>query len=768
MLLQRIHGETGYNIQEQYRKLVAQNGSVNEITNINLGIVEREQPNLSIKSDIDNAQIKINGYEHTYKYAKRLNNETEYGDGFNVKVKLGQKYNTSYVRGTYESDLNYNPEDKEKELKVYITYKILVQNSSTNLPMTVNELVNYYDSSYLQGATSNTLIESWAKYADTTKNISWNTTSKYGKTYNQNGFVGIYTTDLKDFKIMPQTQVELYLKFEFSRQAVLDLMNQKDKLDNVVEINAYSSYEKDGNTIYAGVDVDSAPGNCTPGNTNTYEDDTDAAPSLKFELINAREITGKVFEDTTTGELQVGQIREGSGAYEDGEPGIAGVEVTLNSVNGEIPPIKTTTNENGDYTISGFIPGEYTITYTWGDKKYTVQNYKGTKYDINRDTSNKQWYKENVETRLSDAMDDYELRKQIDNQVSEIDNSKITQINTAYESENSDIITKMNSLTPVMEIPIEYDSTQTDNYDEFELDDNGNVKYNEQGQAIRKDKFIYRIKNVDFGIVERARQNIELQKEVSKIKIVLANGQILLEGNPKDKLEGVMYLAPAQNDNGQVYIQIDSSILHGSTLQIEYDFKITNMSEVEYLSDSYYKYGIFTDSDLKATLKPLMIIDYLDNSYTFDKENNPKWTLQDNKDSLASDDGILSKDLGEIVKSYNQIITTDELENTLLVPGETKSVQLNVSKLLTNSDDLTFDNDAEIIKVLKTGGSTLENTPGNYIPGNPIESDESRSETITVTTPTGENQGYGAIIAIVIVAGIVLAGGIVIIKRKAL
>lgn len=106
-------------------------------------------------------------------------------------------------------------------------------------------------------------------------------------------------------------------------------MNDKENLDNVVEINSYSVFDTDGK-VYAGIDTDSNPGNAVPGDTTTYEDDTDSAPGLKLVVSDkAREMTGKVFLDSTSNELKTGEVRQGDGMYTDGEKGIKDVKVTL-------------------------------------------------------------------------------------------------------------------------------------------------------------------------------------------------------------------------------------------------------------------------------------------------------------------------------------------------------------------------------------------------------------------------------------------------------
>ena len=55
----------------------------------------------------------------------------------------------------------------------------------------------------------------------------------------------------------------------------------------------------------------------------------------------------------------------------EGEKGIASVEVTLTENTGSEKVYTAKTDENGNFTITGFIPGDYTLTYTWGDETYT-------------------------------------------------------------------------------------------------------------------------------------------------------------------------------------------------------------------------------------------------------------------------------------------------------------------------------------------------------------------------------------------------------------
>ena len=730
---------TEYIIREHYT--VGQE----EIKYINLGLYEREQPDLAIAKDIENVRVTVNGYEHTYEYAQRFNHPENYGgEGFNVGVKFGEKYAAEpYTRAIYEADYEYvNENDPSKELKVYITYKIAMKNESTNLIAQINSIVDYYDSRYT--------ITGVGTGVDERGNI----------TGELDYIDGTYSDNYKKVVINNNTRIEpltstldsnegnVFVQFELNREAVISVLNGQETLDNVVEINSYSIFDRDGN-VYAGIDKDSNPGTTNPEDKTTYEDDTDAALSLRLEVADAREMTGKVFEDepiVESGEdasgVMTGKVRQGSGIYEDGENGIAGVEVTLTENTGSGKVYNATTDENGDFYISGYIPGDYTLTYTWGDQTYTVQNYKGTIYNTDRDQNNKEWYKQDVDIRYTDALDDYELRKAIDAELTHIENSTQTTID------------KMNSTTPTMGIGVEYDTTTS---------------------ASTGDRYTYQIENIDFGIIERAKQDLSLAKKVRTLKITLANGQVINnitiedDGSITGDSSNVTYMPPSditQPANGFIRVELDNEMIQGSTLEVGYEFVATNNSELDYLSENFYKYGIIEGNVI--TINATGIIDYLDKDWAFDNDANPQWqvkTLDDVKDLLQEE--VYETETSTI--NDKTILYTDTLKDVPIEPTQSESVMLNVSKMLTTSEDISLDNETEIVEVDKTGGSDIISTPGNYIPGTEHkENDDSISETVIVTPATGDNLSYILPITIGIVALIVIGVGVVIIKKKTL
>lgn len=744
-----------------------------EIKNINLGLYEREQPDISLVKDIDNVKVSINGYNHVYKYNQRFKEVFEpINDDLNVGVQYKNAFTGSYNRAIYESDYKYSSADGKNELEVYVTYALRINNESSSLTTRVNSIVDYYDSNYEVCGVGTSLSKDTM---DVQNNINYNV-SDYNKDYSK-------LIINNNTKVDAGKYTDVYVQFKLNKQAVINIINDKENLDNVAEINSYSVFNENGN-VYAGIDKDSNPGNAVPGDKTTYGDDTNSSPGLLLEVVADREMTGKVFLDDTSKELMTGEIRQGDGKYTDKDKGISGVKVTLTENTGTGKVYETTTNENGDFNIKGYIPGEYTLTYTWGDKTYTVHNYKGTIYKEKDRANDKNWYKV-TEPRYSDALDDYNLRLDIDEETAIVPNGEIT-------------IDKMNSTTPTMGIGIE---EETD----------GNTKYGITSieSEADGDKFTpkgFAIKNVDFGIVERARQSMELNKRVKAFKVTLANGQVIADVTiDKDgKLTGtkdhITYMGPSAT-NGFVKLELDNELIQGATTQIEYEVTVNNNSEKDYDSEEYYKYG-----DIKGniiTITPTGVYDYLDSTMTLDTtKDNVKWEVvskevYDNKyqgdtivESYFTDSKTIDEDGNTIYKweiggtSYQSffeewatevtetrtirdvkldnktILHNADLENAI-EPGKENSATIYVSKVLANTDEIDLNNDAEITETKRTTktGSMPTLTGSTFI---------DRGETVTITPPTGHNKDYIAIILTTISGLIILATGVVLIRKKIL
>lgn len=825
---------SGYSLEKEFKegRFTVDSNDAFVIEHVNLGMRKRKQPQISISNDIESAEVKVNGYDHTYKYAQRNTAEKDWSKSpFNVGVKFEKQYaEGTYNRAIYPSDIEYSKSaDNDNKLKVYITYATTIRNMSNGLQMSVNELANYYDSRY-------TIVDSWIGENDEDRvEVKWSDTSKYGQKYENENYKGAYTTSLAGTKINAEENLKVYIKFQVSDSAVLGLLNGTATLHNASEIFSYSTYYgsdiegcKTGD-IYAGIDRASAPGNAKPGDKSTYEADTDDAPSLLLEAKGVREIEGTVFEDKPVfedkkaDELHSGEKRLGDGMYQEKQEGtVGGVKVELvKASNGEIakvyPPkdiakdgqevVDTTeggvdaiaythggedsktlvkndglTGKDGYYIIKGIEPDEYLIKYTYANgttKLYTtdgkevnvtVQDYKSTIItsdvikeafkDIKKADS---WYKTEVEKRYSDARDDYKTRNGYDQinpdgvveQQTGID-EQIETIDSKTEAKE-DLIKSLEAKSPNLKIRVEYEDNELKTDSEYGVD-----------------RYTVKISNLDFGIVERPRQSATLGKEVAYLKVTLPNGQVLIDGDPRDKDKPLDYVTVTRDKDGKVeeiYITIDTELLYGSQVEIKYDFTLTNTSELDYRNESYYYYGDSKENPVKFTSATL--IDYVDSDITLKAGQEGTWKALD-----IAEKGFnwnLTKEQEEqILKNYSTLVKAEPISReTAIAAGESKTTAIYVEKLLANSDELTYENNGEVVKISKTGGSTMTTTLGSYatvlaadINAEPevidglIETDEAKAEPVTIIPPTGSTDNtitYAIIGATSLVA---LAAGI--------
>ncbi len=396
------------------------------------------------------------------------------------------------------------------------------------------------------------------------------------------------------------------------------------------------------------------------------------------------------------------------------------------------------------------MPEEYKIIYTWGGQKYqnidgqekqiTVQDYKGTIYqDLDRKT-NPEWYK-TKEPRYSDAIDNYDeeqnlpkgSRKQIDEQTTIITNAKKQAINNQEgeiqleNGEKTELITQMDSTTPAFNVNIEYNKENTDHKNEYVIE-NGKIKMNGP-YAVKKDEYKNEIQNIDFGIVERARQVLALDKRISEVKLTLANGTTLVntkineDGTLESPVKHAVYIPNSNGASGQVKFEIDSEIAQGAKIEAEYELKVVNMSELEYINKDYYIYGKGhgEKEEQLVTLQANKVIDYLNNSITTDVESEQigEYITNTNKKFELISQGLL-ENTSEMKKQLNEIkgiALIDVLSQELKPLGTSKKentsikVKLKGQKLISNNEERLLENDAEIIEIKKTGGSSLVAIP---------------------------------------------------------
>ena len=830
----RSVGQSGY-LSDIVSATDIRNNAIEEIgttfeEGINLGVVKRERPDLSVVKDLDRATVSISGTQHVYLYGDRFNEDlwAENSNGvsgheLDPKVKFEEKYaEMTYSRALYASDVYYNGVDP---LTVQLTYKIAVRNNSTSLNANIYELDDYFDTKFSLVAIG-TDINDDGSIKSGTEITNYTAPTNVNSEYNKMTIGGNNSVILE---LEPLQEKYVYVQLQVNRDNIVEIVetldNEYAKLDNIAEIRKYGI--TDDGAVYAGIDKDSQPGNTNPSDRSTWEDDTDKAPGLLLVLQGERTVNGKVFLDSDENavegqEIHTGIARQGNGHYDDDEPGIENVKVTLVDADGNIAEVYneetgayeqavTYTNENGEYTLDGFKPGEYQVQYTWGgnidgsgiNSTYTVdngeeqvvnvQNYKSTIVDkdvwIAKGTNDK-WYEDsfkqsypnlewntltNTEIRASDAVDNYETRVAIDSETQEITYGEKQKFENTYSSDTEGekyANTQMNSNTQNFTVYIEY--TDTENIADNITDQNYNIQNN--------------VSSVDLGIIERAKQILELDKSITSAKVTLANGNILINarmenGQLVEQVPYVSVIPESPGANAQIRVEVDQEIIQGATVEIDYGLKVTNNSELEYQTQEFYMYGQGNGEDATkmVTLQPALIIDYLDNNLTIDSGASATWDAiaQEDRKAQLIDTGLLTGDLESYLAETNRVVTTDEGEGKMLVPagletGDENSVSsitldLGAYKLLSSNGDETFsENNAEIIKVVKNnGGSMLITTPGNYVPtdSSTREPDDSTSESFVILPPTGLTTNYVSYIIMLVSSLAIVTAGIILIRK---
>ena len=374
--------------------------------------------------------------------------------------------------------------------------------------------------------------------------------------------------------------------------------------------------------------------------------------------------------------------------------------------------------------------------------------------------------------------------------------------------------TYMTAETGVIVVEFEYDRQQTDG-----LNSTANDKNNSSKDYIGDNVYNsnYTLNNIDFGLVERPKAQLEIDKSVANVKVTLANGSILFDINKAannaiwkdheeysidEKKQNNMYEnyydsknnvnhryayrtiiddIVEKTDRGLIQLTMDEELMHGATIQIEYTVKITNVGEIDYVDKDYknfYYQGNTSDATVVTTTAN-QVVDYVQNNLQFANSAQGINNINTNKDNgwntikannLTGENLVNDKLTGELAK-FNTIIQTENFKTDALKPGDETSRTLILTQLITpenEEDDLTYSNMVEIVKTSNTVGRRMAySVVGNQNPlsEEPSEVDSNVAEKIVILPPFGEVRMYyilGAIVAILLI------GGIILIKKKVL
>ena len=237
----------------------------------------------------------------------------------------------------------------------------------------------------------------------------------------------------------------------------------------------------------------------------------------------------------------------------------------------------------------------------------------------------------------------------------------------------------------------------------------GNENYDDPITKTGKGGF-YVLENLDFGLVERPKAQLKVTKQVTNVKMTLANNSVLFDaveratnvlwmdhtahgqdtkntystGNNYEKNNSFMLkpiVRAKASSKGKIQLTMDQELMHGATLQITYAITVANVGEVDYKEDQFYYTGKVGDTSTIVKTNPRKLIDYVGtqvhewdknddktatrNNLQFSSELNPEWQVIDKDNVLGS---LVNKKYESGVKKYTKdhIIVTEAISKDLI------------------------------------------------------------------------------------------------------
>ena len=509
---------------EDWESIWKDNNGVGEINldsyvfDINFGLYKKFF-DLNLGTDVDSAEIEINGQKTAYTYDQIL-------DGMLDKDLREKLYKTTDDKVDYNLYLAYSDyyyriddykvpgstdslgqpygealpgkKDENTELQVYVTYTLQINNQSTQHNATGVKVKYSYDDGYeYVGSNGEATVSDEGHNILTISNIN---------------------------NVVPgEKPKEITLKFKVKKNedgTFFKAPSDTSKYTNVAEIVEYSTTE--GRLV----DADSAPGNTFLGEnkpTDRREDDTDTANGIviTFKKNAERSISGKVFEDSDKNSTQNGEEQaindvivqlielveiDGKQQYEyiwqetvagsntvkttdrngypgkiyeykksdDENPSGKMVEQEINGEAGYCIYVDET-NSDGQYKFVNIIPGNYIVRFIYGDGstydirentlKYNGEDYKSTYVDYNY---NAEWYNDtSLNGDNSKAVDNEARRLKVMSYAVDVDGNKGKTLNALNNitdtSKQAEIINAYKNLKKIGEAEaVQWNDVQKD------------------------------------------------------------------------------------------------------------------------------------------------------------------------------------------------------------------------------------------------------------------------------------------------------------------
>ncbi len=794
----------------------------NTLKNINLGLKKLAPSSFTVKESIEYVEIKLNGYTQIY----YINSDEDPGTtapGITTVQVQDAKEEDTYSHKLYPSEIVYDrlsiKNTGEEKLIVDVIYRIDITNTTTTHIdelyredyLNVTSLVNKFDNRFIL-----------PKDEDDEINKNWNKETETSTTaeLNEAGLASVSG-------ISPNGVKKINIRLRLTPEAKKEILDNP----NGVSVKEATTVDAEGYHIYNRKEYGwSYNTTRDPNSHQTFTNYAHAkAQYINFQLGQEREITGTTFEDTNVR----GDTNEvvGDGMYVDSEKKASGVKVELVEIDPEykkkvsellpttlysmkksgdvyltgdsaikMDSAQTFTDENGEYTLTGMIPGEYYLRFTYGngtqklvdssgseitstittkveDKEITTEDYKSTIVnpekaksvyealkvergeagDIDADKKAKdnkswQWYKpENMknETNANVAVDDLEYN-------------------------NGDVVS---AATPRMSIGVENTTGETKVY----FDNNQ----------------IETIEGMNFGIITKPQKSVEYEKLITNVWIRNGQNSKLIDGNPAKASEPGMSNLDKDHTDGSVFVRVElpEDQIYSSTVVLTYRIRVTNTSDVDYYNKYYPWFGI-SDPDQECTLIVDEAYDYFDPKMKVSGDlpedlkelayKDKKWVKVE--DGAEFNEGEIADDIKDTYQSIIHI--QDNKDNGRIYTNKntdrTEEKQNRVNRFIdyvfktentlpTEEDDMDFVNRAVIKKVKNSydydDGKYNDKDAEHHITfkKTPVSEPNEVSATLTITPPTGENKQLIFVYTVTIVISLLItSAGVIFIKKKVL
>lgn len=594
------------------------------------------------------------------------------------------------------------------------------------------------------------------------------------------------------------------------------------------------------NTTVAGlVDVNSTPGNLetieeiTNGVINFEDDsdkttatltitddptppDPDTPPDPNTPIDSTNIISGCVWEDNNK-----------NGIRDSGEEKIAGVKVALcTRINDQLGAgekqvdwiqryneknynkytykvvKEETTDQNGEYRFKDVEKGYYYVLFGYGlddatvltnnkenetnkilgktgsnTKSYNGQDYKSTIFQANLENGEydlekiKEYDKNLNDKYVSDAIDDWERVKEV-NEYSKIQTNHIAEVLASPtkvptylgEQYGSDLMGRL----------VDELTTNTWKIAKTPKIEVTEVKGGE------------RIPNVDLGLVERPKTQLQITNNVENVKVTLSDGSIVFdatqtaEATKGNETKNVIWKsnrsATKGITGGFIQLYLDEELMYGATIQITYKMQINELNDyVEYEGLEYYAKGR-TNSGIKVESKAKKLVCYIPNKMQFNKTQSGDWNAitdineiipAEEKDGENINNNLVNYRLKDTISSQSNTISKIEADN--INNAYLNNNMLTISQLITKEGAQGgYECKVEIVELENAVGRRMETSiVGNFNPANdPVENDEAKAEDVAVMPPFGIGQVFYYVLTIVIAGMLVV--GIIFIKKKVL